>query len=140
MKYLPWLGWFDSVCRHWRRGKSVSRPRPAALAVERLEGRWLPAFLPPVNYDVGSLPAAVAGAACNGDGAADLAVANALSDPASVLLGNGDGSFQPAQNFGTGSYPISLGVGDFNGGGFPDLAVANLMGGTVSVLLGNGDG
>ena len=39
----------------------------------------------------------------NGDGKADLAVANCLSNNVSVLLGNGDGTFQAAVNYGAGS-------------------------------------
>ena len=77
----------------------------------------------------------------DGDGKPDLAVANALSDNVSVLLGNGDGSFQAAKNFGAGSYPVSVAVGDFNGDGKPDLAVANSAynsgSNNVSVLINN---
>ena len=35
----------------------------------------------------------------NGDGKADLAVANSGSDNISVLLGNGNGTFQAAVNY-----------------------------------------
>ena len=38
----------------------------------------------------------------NGDGKADLAVANHGSNNVSVLLGNGDGTFQAAVNYGGG--------------------------------------
>ena len=78
----------------------------------------------------------------NGDGKPDLAVANNYSNTygtgtASVLLGNGDGTFQTPQNFAAGTSPESVGVGDFNGDGKPDLAVADLtnINPTVSVLL-----
>jgi hypothetical protein len=73
----------------------------------------------------------------NGDGLPDLAVANAISQNVSVLLGNGDGSFLGAQNFGAGSFPVSVAVDDFNGDGLPDLAVANDFSNNVSVLMNN---
>ena len=38
----------------------------------------------------------------NGDGKADLAVANYNSNNVSVLLGNGNGTFQAAVNYGAG--------------------------------------
>ena len=61
----------------------------------------------------------------NGDGKADLAVANASSNNVSVLLGNGNGTFQAAVNYAAGTGPSSVAVGDFNGDGKADLAVAN---------------
>jgi hypothetical protein len=74
----------------------------------------------------------------NGDGKADLAVANYSDHSVSVLLGNGDGTFQTHVDYATGSGPDSVAVGDFNGDGKADLAVTNDY--AVSVLLGNGDG
>jgi hypothetical protein len=76
----------------------------------------------------------------NGDGPLDLITANLNADTASVLLGNGDGSFQPAQDFSTGAAPGSVAVADMNGDGNPDLITANRSADTASVLLGNGDG
>jgi hypothetical protein len=77
----------------------------------------------------------------NGDGAADLVVANFLSpSTVSVLLGHGDGSFQPAVNYGVGGSPTAVVVGDFTGNGVLDIATANASDNTVSVLVGAGDG
>jgi FG-GAP-like repeat/Bacterial Ig-like domain (group 3) len=82
----------------------------------------------------------------NGDGKADLAVANypdSGNGPGSViiLLGNGDGTFlQAADNPATGNEPLSMVAGDFNGDGNLDLAVANSGSNTLTILLGNGDG
>jgi hypothetical protein len=67
----------------------------------------------------------------------DLAVANSYSNNASVLLGNGDGSFQARQHFGAGSGSGSVVVGDFNGDGLEDLVVANFHSANVSVLINN---
>src|SRR5262249_59095723 len=60
---------------------------------------------------------------------------------ASVLLGNGDGSFSAPNTTGLGyGYHTSAAVADFNGDTLPDLAAANPDCGTVSVLLGDGTG
>jgi hypothetical protein len=110
-----------------------------------MEGRCLPSFLAPRAFDAGTYPNSVAVGDFNGDGIADLAVADS-GDPftggsgVSVLLGNGDGSFQAPRTFAAGNTPKSVAVGDFNGDGKIDLAVANSLSDSVSVLLGNGDG
>ena len=62
----------------------------------------------------------------NGDGKADIVVANAGSNTVSVLLGNGNGTFQAQQTFATGN-GANFG-GDWamlNGDGKPDIVVAN---------------
>ena len=92
----------------------------------------------------------VAFADFNGDGFADLAVANSNcpSFPAcgagtiSIILGNGDGTFQGPTRFSTGTdtYPYFVAVGDFNGDKIPDLSVANYATNTVGIMLGVGDG
>ena len=76
----------------------------------------------------------------NGDGKSDLVTADYDGNTASVLLGNGNGTFQAKQSFGTGSWPFSVAVGDFNGDGKSDLVTADDGGNTASVLLGNGNG
>ena len=60
----------------------------------------------------------------NGDGKADIAVANKGANSVSVLLGNGDGTFQPKTDIALPLTPVALTVGDFNGDGKADLAVA----------------
>ncbi len=92
------------------------------------------------NYNAGARPWCLAVGDFNGDGKADLAVANYDGNTVSVLLGNGDGTFQTAVNYSAGTTPIAVAVGDFNGDGKADLAVANANSNNVSVLLGNGDG
>ena len=107
---------------------------------------------------VGLEPQSVVAGDFNGDGRADLAVANEGSIDSSgnsipgtggvsVLLGAGDGTFQDQVAYAAGSDPQALVTGDFNGDGRADLAVANwgsfdssgnsIPGtGGVSVLLG----
>lgn len=99
------------------------------------------------SYTVGTGPIAIATGDFNGDGKADLAVANKGSGNVSILLGNGDGTFQSALNFDVGiTAPESIFVGDFNGDGKQDVVVfqsgnsSALTAGAVSVLFGNGDG
>src|SRR5262249_46612776 len=59
---------------------------------------------------------------------------------ASVLLGNGDGTFAAAIDYGTGANPTSVAIGDFDMDGRLDLAVSRWNGNDVSVLLGDGSG
>jgi protocatechuate 3,4-dioxygenase beta subunit len=94
-------------------------------------------FQTPGNYVVGQGPTAVAVGDFNGDGIADLAVTNSVSNNVSILLGNGDGTFSLTVNYLAGTSPLSIAVGDFNGDGIADLVVA---GTTVNILLGKGDG
>jgi hypothetical protein len=105
-------------------------------------------FQPAVAYDSGGVGAdSVAVADVNGDGRADLLVANYCTSlgngncsnvegAVGVLLGNGDGTFQPALTYDSGgAIAISLAVGDMNGDGRRDLVVANLSGDSVGVML-----
>ena len=100
----------------------------------------------PFPVGVGQLSVAVGD--FNGDGKADLAVADQGSSNVFVLLGNGAGGFAAAKGspFNTeGDNPWSVAVGDFNGDGKPDLAIANTefglaVHGTVAVLLNDGAG
>jgi trimeric autotransporter adhesin len=123
-------------------------------------------FASAVNYTVGLQPFSVTSADFNGDGIADLAVANYARAAAgdfngdgnvdlavidseknriAILLGNGDGSFQKPIYFAAGDATSSAAVGDFNGDGILDLAVTHNIGGAtgwggVRILLGVGDG
>jgi len=68
----------------------------------------------------------------NGDGKLDLVIGGA-----SILLGNGDGTFAQGTTLNVGDVVT---VADFNGDGKLDLAVCNSAKNTVTILLGNGDG
>ena len=89
----------------------------------------------------GSGPNGLAVADFNGDGHADVVVANGGNNTIGVLLGKGDGTFQAPVVTGVPCNPTWVAAGDFNGDGHQDLAVvAPACGPNVDILLGKGDG
>ena len=76
----------------------------------------------------------------DGDGLADLAVANETSNNVSILLGNGAGGFVAGGPVLVGVRPFSVIVHELTGDDFLDLAVACATTNTVSVAAGRGDG
>jgi hypothetical protein len=76
----------------------------------------------------------------NLDGKNDLALANYGNDNATVLLGNGNGTFATPVSYATGENPNGIAVGDFNNDNKKDLATADYSDDTISILLGNGNG
>jgi hypothetical protein len=106
-------------------------------------------FQPVKTYNSGGVGAwSLTVADLNGDGKADIVIANLCADQAcsgngvvAVLLGNGDGTFQAPKTFGSGGRTLVPVVADVNGDGKPDIVIANGEGAVgVGVLLGNGDG
>ena len=101
----------------------------------RGDGTFRAAIPIPVPY---SAFAAVLGD-FNRDGNLDVAIAD-FNDPAyaSVLTGNGDGTFQPIVNYNThGENADAITAGDLNGDGSLDLVVGNFSN-NVSVFLNTG--
>jgi hypothetical protein len=108
-------------------------------------------FQNPVIYASGGYGAvAIAIADVNGDGYADLLVANQCQSYDNcfngfpignvvVLLGEGDGTFHASGSYDFGVGTESIVVADVNGDGSPDLLVAH-GDGAVTVLLNNHDG
>jgi hypothetical protein len=76
----------------------------------------------------------------NKDGKLDLVMTSVFNSGATVLIGNGDGTFQPTQVFETGGQPYFFAAADVSGDGNLDLAVVDSSGDYVTILLGNGDG
>ena len=97
-------------------------------------------FATKVDYTTGLWPSSVTSADVNGDGKADLIVANATSNTVSVLNNNGDGTVAAKVDYATGSYLNSVTNADVNGDGKPDLIHANATSNTVSVLINNSTG
>jgi len=95
-------------------------------------------FFNRADFATGKSPRGVAIADMNGDGRADMVVANSSDASISVLLGQSDGTFGAKTDFPAESFPGTLVIGDFNNDGKMDVAVTATTG--VVVLLGKGDG
>jgi Ca2+-binding RTX toxin-like protein len=119
--------------------------RASVLLGDRINGGFLPSIQ---TFALGGFNASsVAIGDFNGDGKSDLVTANYVSDNASILYGDGAGSFGGNSNnfLGTaaivsvGLFPSFVAVGDFNNDGKSDFVTTN-GDSTVSVVLGGGNG
>jgi hypothetical protein len=97
-----------------------------------------------IKYSTGtsSSPRAMALADVNGDGKIDVITANYGTNNASVLRGNGDGSFQAAVTVTASgiSKPVDVSAGDVDGDGDVDFALANNGSSDVQLFLNGGSG
>jgi uncharacterized repeat protein (TIGR01451 family) len=97
----------------------------------------------PPTYTAGNGAGAVVVSDLDGDGNADIIVANSNDASLSILLGKGDGTFQPAVRYSTNvanGGPSGLKVADVNGDGIPDVLVGEGNSNVVTLFLGNGNG
>lgn len=90
------------------------------------------------EHAAGSVPAGLAAADLNLDGAPDLVTASSGSDRLAILLGDGTCGFGAASSPLVGPNPRAVAAGDWNGDGRPDVAAANGTGAGVILLLGDG--
>ena len=95
-------------------------------------------FLPPVPLGNSASPSIPAD--FNGDGNADLAVANVLGNSVSILLGQGTGSFFTPQVVAVGQRPRGIAALDIDGDGDLDVANTNSLDNTISLLVNDGAG
>jgi FG-GAP-like repeat/FG-GAP repeat len=129
----------------------VARATYASVqTIQVLLGKGGTSFQSPVSYPVSELSIqGVALADVNGDGKLDIVIVGSgptgPQGEASVLLGNGDGTFQTEKvvlTSNAGNF-LAIAVADLNGDGKPDLAITvdnAASQTTVLVALGNGDG
>ena len=99
-----------------------------------------PRFFP--SGSAGSSPTSIALGDVDGDGNADVVVANNRSSDASVLLGDGSGSLQLPRVFVADQEPLAVGTANLDGDGRLDVIVSSRgnQGPTAAVLLGLGGG
>ena len=124
-----------------RRGNVRRRGRVTFPGAELLEGRALLSFVTTVD-SAGIDPVSVAVGDFNGDGRADVAVANnsAGSGTVSVRLSNPDGSLAPVSSTAAVPAPTTqLLAADLNGDGKADLVTVG-QSTSGSVILNNGSG
>ncbi len=86
-------------------------------------------------YQTGALPIDSSTADFNGDGRADLAVANFSSNSISILLGQSNGVFRVQSSIlGTASGAFDIAVGDIDGDGDMDVIASNLIDRNISIF------
>src|ERR1700689_971443 len=108
------------------RGKLPFHALPVEAATTAPDSNTALTFLPPLLFDTHEYQSTQAVVAdVNGDGKPDLIVQGFGS--ASVLLGNGDGTFRPAVAYSAGGDGGAIAVADVNGDGKPDIIAANLV-------------
>ena len=94
-----------------------------------------------IKYPNLELEISINSADLNGDGNADLIIANRVTNTLSYMLGLGNGTFDTRVDFKVGGVkgrePVAIAYGDFNNDGAIDLMVANAGTDDVSVLLRN---
>jgi hypothetical protein len=95
-------------------------------------------------FPAGHLPNDIAIADMNGDGDADLVIANHQSPFLSIFLGDGKGGFRPASgspvDVHSSPHPHGVAVADFNGDGHPDVVTDSWGTNQIELLLGDGKG
>lgn len=99
-------------------------------------------FSSKADYSAGVRPISIFCSDLDGDGYADLAVANFESGTVSVLKNKGDGTFGTKVDYDLGAWPASVSGSDLDLDGDIDLVIVSNQGcdGKLIVLENNGDG
>ena len=126
----------------------TSRPGTYSLQVQgdggggllHADGDGAPAAAPFQPIPVGIDPVAIVAGDFSGDGQLDLAVANAIGDTVSILMGNGDGTFQPPVDLPGRAIPSRSWRGTSPATASSTWPSPTRFSDTVSMLMGNGDG
>jgi hypothetical protein len=88
------------------------------------------------TFSTGAGAHGVATADLDRDGILDLIVTNAIAGTATVMKGNGDGTFTKVVSIKTGSSPRNVTIGDFDHDGWLDFAAANTTSDDMAVFFG----
>src|SRR6266852_4095563 len=96
-------------------------------------------FLTAKEFDAGNSPFSIASGDVDNDGNLDFVVTNTADAKASVLIGNGDGTFKPPASFPVGICPVAVALASLDGGTKLDLIIVRCTG-SVGIFRGNGDG
>jgi hypothetical protein len=73
------------------------------------------------EFDAGNSPFSIASGDVDNDGNLDFVVTNTADAKASVLIGNGDGTFKPPASFPVGICPVAVALASLDGGTKLDL-------------------
>ena len=107
---------------------SVQKNDPAGAGEQVFEQQRADGLLAPEAVEIVDL---------DGDGHADMLVANSGANELLVYLGDGRGQFDAPRRFHAGTNPAGITVSDVNGDGRQDVLIANAGSNDVSVLLGD---
>jgi gliding motility-associated-like protein len=127
-------------------GLTAFSAKPFNVTVCSVPGITSGSFATPVNFGTGasSGPVSISVGDLDGDGKADLIVANRFANTVSVLRNTssapGTISYAPKIDLATGSEPVSITFGDLDGDGRGDLAVAVFGEAIVSVYRNTSSG
>jgi hypothetical protein len=88
----------------------------------------------------GTRPASVVASDFNGDGYADLAVAELRGDGVAILLGGEKLMFAAPVHYAAGPYPADVIAADLSGDHRPDLVLIDQLNGALQILESAGDG
>ncbi len=114
-------------------GTSSSFDEGSVSAIEVMQGNGDGTFRPQVSYPISSFALQVITGDFNGDGKADVAVAEGYGG-IGILLNRGDGTLLPEIR--TGSYAYSIVAADFNKDSNLDVAASSVK---VNVLINKGN-